>query len=110
MLSPEWREQSARAAHRSSTTNLSTQEVANNLKRLASQRGDVFDPVTGLAIDSEEAERRKRGGAGGVVSGVQGPNGEASSGQGNGTGEGQGGQARDVQEQIRQIYERAGRS
>jgi splicing factor 3A subunit 1 len=34
--------------------------VANNLKRLASQRTDVFDPVTGLAITKEEDERRKR--------------------------------------------------
>jgi splicing factor 3A subunit 1 len=39
---------------------LSTQDVANNLKRLASQRTDVFDPVTGHAISKEEDERRKR--------------------------------------------------
>jgi splicing factor 3A subunit 1 len=34
--------------------------VANNLKRLASQRTDVFDPVTGQSISAEEEERRKR--------------------------------------------------
>lgn len=35
-------------------------DVANNLKRLASQRTDVFDPVTGQNISAEEEERRKR--------------------------------------------------
>jgi splicing factor 3A subunit 1 len=35
-------------------------DVANNLKRLASQRTDVFDPVTGQSISAEEEERRKR--------------------------------------------------
>ena len=34
--------------------------MAHNLKRLASQRHDVFDPVTGQAISEEEQERRKR--------------------------------------------------
>ena len=60
MLDPRWREQSRIAAQRSSTTNLSTADVANNLKRLASQRSDVFDPVTGQAVSDEEAQRRKR--------------------------------------------------
>ncbi|CAK3793363.1 Pre-mRNA-splicing factor [Lecanosticta acicola] len=59
-LSPEWREQMAKNQQRSSTTNLATADVANNLKRLASQRTDVFDPITGQAITPEEQERRKR--------------------------------------------------
>ena len=46
---------------RQATTNLSTSDVAANLKRLASQRSDVFDGVTGQAVVSEEeAARRKR--------------------------------------------------
>ncbi|KZZ86669.1 pre-mRNA splicing factor [Ascosphaera apis ARSEF 7405] len=44
---PRWREQRAKAEARSATTNLSTNEVVNNLKRLASQRTDVFDPSLG---------------------------------------------------------------
>jgi len=60
MLDPEWRNQQRIAQQRSSTTNLSTADVANNLKRLASQRSDVFDPVTGQNITKEEEERRKR--------------------------------------------------
>ncbi|GAB1734116.1 hypothetical protein NU195Hw_g9309t1 [Hortaea werneckii] len=60
MLDPQWRDQHRLAQQRSSTTNLSTQDVADNLKRLASQRTDLFDPVTGQAISPEEQERRKR--------------------------------------------------
>jgi splicing factor 3A subunit 1 len=39
---------------------LSQVDVANNLKRLASQRTDLFDGVTGEALSEEERERRKR--------------------------------------------------
>jgi len=60
MLDPRWKEQRAKADARYATTNLSTADVANNLKRLASQRTDVFDPTTGLAVSEEEAARRKR--------------------------------------------------
>ncbi|KAF2488869.1 hypothetical protein BU16DRAFT_553635 [Lophium mytilinum] len=60
LLDPRWKEQKARADARYSTTNLSTADVANNLKRLASQRSDVFDGVTGLPISEEEAARRKK--------------------------------------------------
>lgn len=99
MLDPQWREQAKINQQRSSTTNLSTADVARNLKRLASQRTDVFDPVTGRELSVEEAERRKRA-AGNPAEpapaqaqvGVQG-------------GEGQ--RPMDVQEQIRQIHERA---
>ena len=101
MLSPEWREQSARAAHRSSTTNLSTQEVANNLKRLASQRSDVFDG-TGHAVDEEEAARRKRAEVG-AYDGVSGmPSQAALAGMSLPGGE----QSKDVQEQIRQLHQK----
>jgi splicing factor 3A subunit 1 len=60
MLDPRWKEQRAKADSRFATTNLSTADVANNLKRLASQRSDVFDGVTGQAISEEEAARRKK--------------------------------------------------
>lgn len=101
MLSPEWREQSARAAHRSSTTNLSTQEVANNLKRLASQRTDVFDGA-GHAVDEEEAARRKRAEVG-AYDGVSGmPSQAALAGMSLPGGE----QSKDVQEQIRQLHQK----
>ena len=60
LLDPRWKEQKAKADSRYSTTNLSTQDVANNLKRLASQRSDLFDTVTGQPISEEEAARRKK--------------------------------------------------
>ncbi len=34
--------------------------MANNLKRLASQRTDVFDGVTGQPVSEEEQARRKK--------------------------------------------------
>lgn len=101
MLSPEWREQSARAAHRSSTTNLSTQEVANNLKRLASQRTDLFDPVTGQAVSEEEAARRKRAEVS-AYDGVSGMPSQAALAGMTQPGE----QSKDVQEQIRQLHQK----
>jgi splicing factor 3A subunit 1 len=60
LLDPRWKEQKAKADSRLATTNLSTQDVANNLKRLASQRSDLFDSVTGLPVSEEEAARRKK--------------------------------------------------
>lgn len=60
LLDPRWKEQKAKADSRFATTNLSTQDVANNLKRLASQRSDLFDTVTGLPITEEELARRKK--------------------------------------------------
>jgi splicing factor 3A subunit 1 len=41
-------------------TNLSTADVANNLKRLASQRTDVFDPISGRPLSEEEQARLKK--------------------------------------------------
>lgn len=60
LLDPRWKEQKAKADSRYATTNLSTADVANNLKRLASQRGDVFDAATGEPLSEEELARRKR--------------------------------------------------
>lgn len=70
LLDPQWREQSRKDAQRSSTTNLSTQDVAANLKRFASQRSDVFDPVTGRAVGDVAGNKARKvdggGGGGGV--------------------------------------------
>ena len=61
LLDPRWKEQQQKSQQRSSTTNLSTSDVAANLKRLASQRSDVFDGVTGQpVITPEEAEKRRK--------------------------------------------------
>jgi len=59
-LDPHWKEQKARAEARYAHANVSHADVANNLKRLASQRSDVFDPVTGQAISEDELARRKK--------------------------------------------------
>lgn len=60
LLDPQWKEQKAKAESRHATTNLSSIDVANNLKRFASARADIFDPVTGQSITEEEMARRKR--------------------------------------------------
>lgn len=60
MLDPRWKEQKAKNESRNATTNLSTADVANNLKRLASSRTDIFDRDTGLPVSEEENARRKR--------------------------------------------------
>jgi len=101
MQSPEYREQAARAAHRSSTTNLSTGEVVNNLKRLASQRTDLFDPVSGQAVSEEEAARRKRAEVS-AYDGVSGMPSQAALSSMTQPGE----QSKDVQEQIRQLHQK----
>lgn len=72
LLDPRWKEQRAKADSRSATTNLSTVDVVNNLKRLASQRSDVFDSSLTPGMDPEEEARRKRmamGGEGPVAPG-----------------------------------------
>ncbi|KAF8419657.1 Pre-mRNA splicing factor PRP21 like protein-domain-containing protein [Tirmania nivea] len=63
LLDPRWKEQRARAEARSATTNLAVNDAAANLKRLASQRGDLFDDA-GKPISQEEMERRKRAATG----------------------------------------------
>ncbi|KAK5113184.1 hypothetical protein LTR85_011002 [Meristemomyces frigidus] len=118
MLNPDWREQYNKQQQRSSTTNLSTVDVASNLKRLASQRSDLFDPVTGQAVLSEEEVGRRKRAEVGAYDGVSGmPNPAAIGGMGNGgvppgaggggpPGVGEGERSKDVQEQIRQLHQR----
>ncbi|KJZ74352.1 hypothetical protein HIM_06358 [Hirsutella minnesotensis 3608] len=60
LLDPSWKEQKAKADSRYAPSNISHADVANNLKRLASQRSDVFDPITGQAISEDELARRKK--------------------------------------------------
>lgn len=105
MLDPRWREQSRIAAQRSSTTNLSTADVANNLKRLASQRSDVFDPVTGQNLSEEEAQRRKRIELG-SYDGVANAGAPGAGAMGGADGK----PLTDVQEQIRQLQSKYGGS
>ena len=128
MLSPDWRDQYRVSQQRSSTTNLSTADVAANLKRLASQRSDVFDPSVhggqGSAEEEEQERRRKverraYDGVSGVPNaaalgamgpgglGIQGPGGQSGGGQQPGKG---GGESVDVQEQIRLIREKAAKN
>ncbi|KAF1832747.1 splicing factor 3a [Decorospora gaudefroyi] len=59
LLDPRWKEQRDKAEARYSTT-INTAEVANNLKRFASQREDIYDGATGLPISAEEEARRKK--------------------------------------------------
>ncbi|KAL3472634.1 Pre-mRNA splicing factor PRP21 like protein-domain-containing protein [Aspergillus californicus] len=60
MLDPRWREQQAKAQARTATTNLSTADVVGNLKRLASQRSDVFDSTSLQGVPDPEEEARKK--------------------------------------------------
>ncbi|TPR05010.1 RhoGAP domain family protein [Aspergillus niger] len=105
LLDPRWKEQRAKAESRSATTNLFTVDVVNNLKRLASQRSDVFDsaamPGSG-AVDPEEEARRKKMAVEGAVPGsgpvpppVVGPAGAPPNPQ-----------SMNIEEQIRRIHER----
>ncbi|KAL1963754.1 hypothetical protein VTN77DRAFT_7820 [Rasamsonia byssochlamydoides] len=135
LLDPRWKEQRAKADSRAATTNLSTADVVNNLKRLASQRSDVFDttavsssaPGGGEAADSEEEARRKRIALGSGPPGV--PGYDNTSGAVNGAAAAAPGmvppgvtsmpmptvgptgphpQTMNIQEQIRNIHERYG--
>lgn len=60
LLDPRWKEQKAKNESRYATSNLVQADAANNLKRFASQRSDLFDSVTGQPITEEEQARRKR--------------------------------------------------
>ncbi|PWY79442.1 Surp module [Aspergillus sclerotioniger CBS 115572] len=101
LLDPRWKEQRAKAESRSATTNLSTVDVVNNLKRLASQRSDVFDStvIPGGADPEEEARRKKMAFEGAPGSGpvppVVGPAGGPPNPQ-----------SMNIEEQIRRIHER----
>ncbi|CAI6335997.1 unnamed protein product [Periconia digitata] len=59
LLDPRWKEQRAKTEARYSTV-INPTDAANNLKRFASQRDDIYDGVTGVAISEEEAARRKK--------------------------------------------------
>lgn len=70
LLDPRWKEQRARADAKQLTTNISTNDTVLNLKRLASQRDDLFDSTSGHNIPTEELERRKRVATGGSWDGT----------------------------------------
>ena len=79
LLDPRWKEQRQKAESRATTTNLSVNDVAANLKRLTSQRSDVFDGVTGQPVISPEEEaRRKRVAMGGYDGQMDGSMGSAN--------------------------------
>lgn len=59
LLDPQWKEQREKAEARYSTT-INTADVANNLKRFASQRADIYDGATGQPLTAEEEARRKK--------------------------------------------------
>ncbi|OAL05789.1 hypothetical protein IQ06DRAFT_240139 [Phaeosphaeriaceae sp. SRC1lsM3a] len=59
LLDPRWKEQREKAEARYSTT-INTVDVANNLKRFASQREDIYDGASGMNISPEEEARRKK--------------------------------------------------
>lgn len=60
LLDAQWKEQRQKAESRALATNLSTSDVAANLKRMASQLSDVFDGVTGQPLVSPEEEARRK--------------------------------------------------
>ncbi|BCS22912.1 putative pre-mRNA splicing factor [Aspergillus puulaauensis] len=99
MLDPRWREQQAKTQARTATTNLSTADVVGNLKRLASQRSDVFDSTALQGVpDPEEEARKKRmafEGAPGAGPQQQGPMGGP-----------QNPQNMNIEDQIRHLHER----
>ncbi|PYH44944.1 putative pre-mRNA splicing factor [Aspergillus saccharolyticus JOP 1030-1] len=103
LLDPRWKEQRAKAESRSATTNLSTADVVNNLKRLASQRSDVFDSAalpTDEAAAAAEDDRRKK-------MAFQGAHGQGPVPVGP-TGGPPNPSNMSVEEQIRRIHERQG--
>jgi splicing factor 3A subunit 1 len=59
LLDPRWKEQRDKAEQRYSTT-INTADVANNLKRFASQRDDIYDGAANQNLSAEEEARRKR--------------------------------------------------
>lgn len=59
MLDPRWKEQRKVEEERRATSNLSSADVAANIKRLASVRSDIFD-TSGAPTGDEESKRRRR--------------------------------------------------
>ncbi|OOQ90696.1 putative pre-mRNA splicing factor [Penicillium brasilianum] len=105
LLDPRWKEQRAKAESRSATTNLSTVDVVNNLKRLASQRSDVFD--ASLAPDPEEEARRKRMAMGAAPDGTLPPGVSAPPGPAVGPGGVPRPQNTNIEDQIRHFHQLA---
>ena len=101
MLDPQWKEQRQKSDARQATTNFSTSDVAANLKRLASQRSDVFDGVTGKLTGSEEEAIQRKKVALGSYDGLGG-----ESGQVTGRDIGSGREGLNIEEQIRQIHQK----
>ena len=97
LLDPRWKEQRAKAEARYSTV-ITPNEAANNLKRFASQRDDIYDDATGMPITEEEAARRKK--AATSYDGQPDPTKDAARLQQM--------QTMNVQEQLRRIQERHG--
>ena len=60
LLDPNWKEQRQKAESRATTTNLFAGDASSNLKRLLSQRSDVFEGSGQPTITPEEEARRKR--------------------------------------------------
>lgn len=104
LLDPRWKEQRAKADSRSATTNLSTVDVVNNLKRLASQRSDVFDSSLAPGLDPEEEARRKRLAMDGAPPGGSLPPGPTV---GPGGGPNPNPQSMTIEEQLRHIHQLA---
>ncbi|PSN60716.1 hypothetical protein BS50DRAFT_578904 [Corynespora cassiicola Philippines] len=99
LLDPRWKEQRQKADARYSTV-INTTEMANNLKRFASQRDDIYDGVTGMPVSQEEAERRKKAAV--AYDGQPDPTKDPARLQQM--------QSMNVQEQLRRIQERHGGS
>lgn len=114
MVDPQYFIQKSKEQQRHSTTNLSTAEVAQNLKRLASQRTDVFDVNEGEVLTEEEKQRRKRAAVSynGVIPGLamHGPTGRGPATGGSDRSGGAvagGGHSTNLQEQLRHIQQKA---
>ncbi|ETN45684.1 uncharacterized protein HMPREF1541_09517 [Cyphellophora europaea CBS 101466] len=111
LLDPEWKKQQAKATARSATTNLGGTDVAANLKRLRERTGGggPVDPVAEAAsrvlAEQEEEERRKK-------IRLEGTGGEAVAytGATPSTGQQPPGRNMSVEEQIRLIHSKAGKT
>jgi len=107
LLDPRWKEQRLKADDRAARTNLSTADVANNLKRLASQRSDVFDaaslasgasaPNSAGDVSEEEARRKRRAAEVGGYDGVMDSKEKVAMGK-----------EMNIEEQLRQIHQKYG--
>ena len=113
LLDPEWKKQQAKATARSAHTNLGGTDVAANLKRLRAQtdRAQAADPVAEAAsrvlAEQEDDERRKRQRTDGSSDAVAYPGAVPSVDSGRPP---PAGKDLSVQEQIRLIHSKAGKT